>query len=86
MAKQSDSRMVAELLKCLGNELHKLPIDTTHMVRKYNSKKSKTSAIIPIHKKIYMKRCKNYTAIIFLCRAYKIFANLVTTRLKNYAE
>lgn len=42
--------------------------------------------IIPIHKKVNPNKMENYRGIILLYTAYKLYAGMLTERLKQEAE
>lgn len=42
--------------------------------------------IIPIHKKVNLNKMENYKRITLLYTAYKLYASMLTERLKQEAE
>ena len=80
--------MPAELIKAGGGticlEIHKL-ITSTSKEEKL-PEEWKESIIVPIHKKGDKTDCNNYRGISLLPTTYKIFSNILLSRLISYAK
>ena len=78
----------AELIKAGGGitcgEIHKLI--TSIWKKEKLPEEWKESIIVPIHKKVDKTDCNNYRGISLLPTTYKIFSNILLSRLTPYAK
>jgi len=64
--------------------IHKLIVDIWR--KEQIPKEWKNSIICPLYKKVDKQNCSNHRGISLLNTGYKVFTNILNTRLKEYAE